>query len=496
MPTRNYFQRMGIYIAASFLCIAGALADSNDGTDAKLNIILVMTDDQGYGDLGCHGHPLLKTPNLDTLHAQSARFTSFHASPSCSPTRAALLSGQLPFRNGITHTILERERMALSATTIAEVLKNGGYATGIFGKWHLGDDDAYQPDQRGFEEVFIHGGGIIGEAGYPGSGADVPGNSYFDPIIKHNGTFVKTRGYCTDVFFRQTLGWIKAQKDAAKPFFAYLSANAPHNPYIVEDKYKQPYIGQVPDQSAAFFGMIANFDENMGLLMEKLDEWELSDNTLLIFMTDNGSAAGTYNAGMKGRKLSAHEGGSRVPLFMRLPGQIRPGVDIDTLTRHVDIFPTLAEFADIALPDRRGLDGQSLMPLLGNDPDIKHDDRLLFFHLGRWPKKDAPARFGTGTPGPDAAKYKGFAVRSKKWRMVGKGELYDMERDPGETRNVIADHPEVAGELLVAYEKWWDEVCPLMVNEDESLDKKQPFVEQFNKQKTESGVPDWIEPQI
>ena len=292
------------------------------------------------------------------------------------------------------------------------------------------------------------------------------------------------------------LGWIKAQKDSGKPFFAYLPTNAPHNPYIVEDSYKQPYIGLCPDQSAAFFGMIANIDENMGLLMEKLDEWELADKTLLIFMTDNGSAAGTYNAGMKGKKLSAHEGGSRVPLFMRLPGQIESGIDIDTLTRHVDIFPTLAEFAGIATPANLRLEGQSLVPLLRNAPVTMHDERLLFFHLGRWPKKCAPGEFGGGVPGPDAAKYNGFAVRSKKWRLVGKNELYDMENDPGEAHNVIADHPEVAGELLAAYEKWWGGVRPFMVNENESLDKKQPFVEQFNKQKTESGVPDWIEPQI
>jgi arylsulfatase A-like enzyme len=496
MPTRNYFQRTGIYIAVLFICIAGARADSNDLAGTRPNIILVMTDDQGYGDLGCHGHPLLQTPNLDTLYAQSTRFTSFHASPSCSPTRAALLSGQLPFRNGITHTILERERMALSATTIAEVLRNGGYATGIFGKWHLGDEDAYQPDQRGFEEVFIHGGGSIGEAGYPGSGADVPGNTYFDPVIKHNGTFVKTSGYCTDVFFRQMLGWIKAQKDSGKPFFAYLPSNAPHNPYIVEDKYKQPYIGKVSDQSASFFGMIANIDENMGLLMEKLDEWELADKTLLIFMTDNGSAAGTYNAGMKGGKLSAHEGGSRVPLFMRLPGQIASGVDIDTLTRHVDIFPTLAEFAGIAPSGKLRLEGQSLVPLLRNAPGTQHDDRLLFFHLGRWPKQCAPGVFGAGIPGPDAAKFTGFAVRSKRWRLVGKNLLYDMQNDPGEAQNVIADHPEVAGEMLAAYEAWWGQVRPFMVNENETLNKNQPFVEQFNKQKTESGIPDWIAPQL
>jgi arylsulfatase len=495
MLKRRFLQRMVLYIAPSCLLLAGAMADSHISTDAKPNIILVMTDDQGYGDLGCHGHPLLKTPNLDKLHAQSTRFTSFHASPTCAPTRSALMSGQLPFKNGITHTILERERMALSATTIAEVLKSAGYATGIFGKWHLGDEDAYQPDQRGFEEVFIHGGGGIGQS-YPGTCADVPGNTYFDPIIKHNGTFVKTRGYCTDVFFRRTLGWIKEQKDSGKPFFAYLPVNAPHDPYIVEDKYKTPYLGKVPDRSAAFFSMIANFDENMGLMMDKLDEWNLSTNTLLIFMTDNGTAAGTYNAGMKGRKLSPHEGGSRVPLFMRLPGKIESGVDIDTLTRHVDIFPTLAEFAGIATSGELHLEGLSLLPLLRNAPDTKHNDRLLFFHLGRWPKKDAPEQFGKGATGPDAAKYNGFAVRSKKWRLVGKNELYDMENDPGETRNVIADHPDVARGMLAAYEAWWDEVRPFMVNEDESLDKPQPFVEQFNKQKTESGVPDWIEPTI
>jgi arylsulfatase len=180
---------------------------------------------------------------------------------------------------------------------------------------------------------------------------------------------------------------------------------------------------------------------------------------------------------------------------MRLPGQIDPGVDIDTLARHVDIFPTLAEFAGIATHGNLRLEGLSLVPLLRNASDTRHDDRLLFFHLGRWPKKCVPG-FGSGTPGPDAAKFNGFAVRSKKWRLVGKDLLYDMEHDPGETRNVIADHPEVAGEMLAAYEKWWGAVRPFMVNEDDTLEKLQPFVEQFNKQKTESGIPDWIEPQI
>ena len=166
-------------------CALGGCAKGKSGKKNRPNIILVMTDDQGYGDLGCHGHPFLKTPNLDKLYTQSTRFTDFHVSPTCAPTRSALMSGRVPFKNGVTHTILERERMAPSATTIAEVLKTAGYTTGIFGKWHLGDADAYQPDKRGFDEVFIHGAGGIGQ-NYPGTQGAVPGTDYFDPIIKHN----------------------------------------------------------------------------------------------------------------------------------------------------------------------------------------------------------------------------------------------------------------------------------------------------------------------
>jgi arylsulfatase A-like enzyme len=240
----------------------------------KPNIILVLTDDQGYGDLGCHGHPFLKTPNIDKLYSQSTRFTDFQASPTCAPTRAALMSGRAPFKTGVTHTVFERERMALSATTVADVLQGAGYTTGIFGKWHLGDEDPYQPQNRGFDEVFIHGAGGIGQK-YQGTCADVPDNSYFDPFIKHNNSFVKTKGYCTDVFFQQALGWIK-QKDAEDtPFFAFISTNAPHSPYIVADKYKAMYQGKCDDKAAAFHGMITNIDDNMGVLMEKLDQWDL-----------------------------------------------------------------------------------------------------------------------------------------------------------------------------------------------------------------------------
>jgi arylsulfatase len=459
------------------------------------NIILVMTDDQGYGDLGCHGHPFLKTPNLDKLHEQSIRFVDFHASPTCAPTRAALMSGRDPFKCGVTHTILERERMALGIPTVAEMLKGAGYVTGIFGKWHLGDADPYQPQNRGFDEVFIHGAGGIGQ-NYPGTQGAVPGTGYFDPIIKHNNTFVQTKGYCTDVFFRQTLGWIKANKD--RPFFAYLATNAPHGPFIVADQYKAAFKDKTDDDKvASFLGMIVNVDENMGLLMEKLDEWGLAENTLLIFMTDNGSAKGwkIHNAGMKGGKGSVNQGGSRVPLFMRWPGKITPGVDVNRLTRHYDLFPTLADLAGATLPSDIILDGRSLISLIEN-PSADWSDRHTVFHKGRWSKAGAGKRWGKGNTDPDGAKYKGFAVRNARWRLVERDNLYDIENDPGEKRNVIAQHPEVAEQMLKRFDSWWTEVRPLMVNEDAPLEVGKPFIELYERQMKTGGLQTWEPPSL
>ncbi|MEX0330042.1 MAG: arylsulfatase [Puniceicoccaceae bacterium] len=469
---------------------------------SRPNIILVMTDDQGYGDLSCHGHPFLNTYNLDKLHKQSTRFTDFHASPTCAPTRAALMTGRAPFKNGITHTILERERMTLSTTTIAEVLRDSGYTTGIFGKWHLGDDDPYQPENRGFDEVFIHGAGGIGQ-NYPGTQGAVPGTGYFNPIIKHNGVFEQTSGFCTDVFFRQALGWIKEASSSTKPFFAYIPTNAPHGPFIAPEEYKvlyRDYTGG-DEQHAAFFGMIHNIDDNMGLLMRKLAEWDLEDNTLLIFMTDNGTARGGkyFNAGMKGNKGSVNEGGSRVPLFMNWKGKIKPGTDLEWMTRHYDLFPTLAELAGAILPEGQEIDGRSLLPLLQYPKDSWKDpwmDRFTFFHLGRWSKEGADGRWGEGNTDPDKAKYKSFAVRSERWRLVGKGTLYDIIKDPGEKNNVISQHPEVARTMLEAYDEWWDEVRPLMINENAPLDTGKPLIEQFKRQNSTTGIPDWVPPDL
>ena len=458
------------------------------------NIILVLTDDQGYGDLGCHGHPFLKTPHLDQLYSQSTRFTDFQASPTCAPTRAALMSGLAPFKTGVTHTVFERERMALSATTVAEVLQDAGYTTGIFGKWHLGDEDAYQPHNRGFNEVFIHGAGGIGQK-YQGTCADAPDNKYFDPIIRHNKQFVQTTGYCTDVFFQHAMGWIQQQNAEGKPFFAYISTNAPHSPYIVADEYKALYADKCDDKAAAFHGMITNIDDNMGVLMQKLDAWNLSDNTLLIFMTDNGSSIGTYNYGLKGKKGWVNEGGTRVPLFFRLPGKIKAGVDVDRLTRHYDLFPTLAEMAGSQAHKALDLDGRSLVPLIEN-PNADWPDRYTFIHKGRWAKKGMPVRKGRPDHVPENSKYTAFAVRNEKWRLVSNAQLYDIENDPGEKKNLFKANPEVAAQLLEVYDAWWDEVRPLMINEDASLDNDAPFITDYQLQKKTKGIPAWIPPQL
>jgi arylsulfatase len=356
------------------------------------NIILIMTDDQGYGDISAHGSPDVSTPNMDKLKSQGISLEDFQVSPTCAPTRSAIMTGRHPFKNGITHTILERERMAVGISTLPEVLKRGGYTSGIFGKWHLGDEPEYQPGSRGFNEVFIHGAGGIGQA-YAGSCADAPGNKYFAPTIKHNGTFVKTKGYCTDIFFTQALSWIKQKANEDKPFFAYIATNAPHGPFIAPEEYKEKFIKQNnPKKAQGFYGMIENVDDNLGLLMEKLNAWDIADNTILIFMSDNGKSGGgknnvhgpTYNAGMKGMKSSPDEGGTRVPFFIRWPNEFNAGEKVDVLLNHYDILPTFAEIAGIDISDIPDLDGQSFLPFLRNTAH-KWDNRYRFVHCGRWP---------------------------------------------------------------------------------------------------------------
>ncbi|MSU60102.1 MAG: arylsulfatase [Pedosphaera sp.] len=435
------------------------------------NIVFVLADDLGYGDLGCHGNPVVQTPHIDGFAREGIRFTDFHVSPTCSPTRAALLTGRHEFRSGVTHTILERERLALDATTIAQVLKGAGYHTGIFGKWHLGDEPTYQPGRRGFDEVFIHGAGGIGQT-YPGSCGDAPGNTYFDPAILHNGTFEKTKGYCTDVFFGEALKWMDRQRNNKSPFIAWIAPNAPHSPLQCPEDYAKRYADKVPENLAKFYGMIQNIDDNFGALLAKLKEWRLDQNTLVIFMGDNGSASGAnfFNAGMRASKATPYNGGTRVASLWRWPAGFKGGMDVGKLTAHVDVFPTFAELAGAKIPERLKLDGRSLLPLW-KDAAATWPERYLFTHVGRWPRGKAAE-----------SKYANCAVVGSQFHLVNNQELYEVKADPGERKNVFAEHPEAVAEMRQAYDQWWNDVLPALVNENAVGPKLNSFKELYWKQ--------------
>ncbi len=455
--------------------------------EERPNIIFILTDDQGYGQLGCQGHPWLETPHIDKLHSESISFTDFQVSPTCSPTRAALLTGNVPFKNGVTHTGGARSRMTLDAKTLPQYLQELGYTTGIFGKWHLGYEEPYQPGSRGFNEVFIHGYGGIGQP------QDVQGNTYYDPVIRHNGKFVKTKGFCTDVFFNQAISWIDTNR--TKPFFAYISTNAPHSPYIAPNDKKEKFSKYGLNSSEqGFYGMIENIDENVGRLLAKIDDWGMDSNTLVIFMSDNGFARlackegpigkrhniplVNYQAGLKGHKKTVYEGGTRVPAFFRWKGKFNEGVECKALTAHIDFLPTLIEIAGGTPP--REIDGRSLLPLLQN-VDVPWEPRNLFFHIGRW--QDGKA---------DQSQYdrtQGFAVRNSRYRLVNNEELYDILNDRGEINNIIEEKPELVGELKAAYDTWWQQVRPFMVNEKVKKLAPNPFHVEYNKQKSTEGIP-------
>ena len=435
-PTRRGFLRtMGLGAAA----LAAPRAFAADRPRPKRpNVVLVITDDQGYGDLGCHGNKVIRTPNLDRLHGQSVRLTNFHVGPTCSPTRASLMTGRYCNRTGVWHTIMGRSLLRKDEVTLADVFAGAGYRTGHFGKWHLGDNYPFSPRYRGFQVVMKHGGGGVGNA------PDFWGNDYFDDTYEHNGKCVRHRGYCTDVWFDGALRFIADSVKSGKPFFCYLPTNAPHGPFRVPPKYAEPYRGHPDVPHPNFYGMIANIDENVGRLMKRLDALGVARDTILIFMTDNGTAGGWrrgkgFNAGMRGMKGSEYDGGHRVPFFLRWPGGgIRAG-GVDRITAHVDILPTLAALCGIAPPKGVPLDGVSLVPLLTGRP-ADWPDRALITDSQR---VEHPV------------KWRKSAVMTDRWRLVNGRELYDMKADPGQKANLAAAHPKVVERLRGEYETWW-----------------------------------------
>ncbi len=419
-----------------YILTAGLLAA------APTNIVFVITDDQGYGDLGCTGNPIIKTPHIDKLASESSGLSDYHVGPTCSPTRCSLLTGHWTNRTGVWHTIMGRSMLRENEVTIGQMFMDGGYQTGMFGKWHLGDNYPYRPEDRGFTEVYRHGGGGVGQT------PDVWDNAYFDGSYFHNGKIVPAKGFCTDVFFEQANSFISNCAKDEKPFLAYISLNAPHSPLHTPQKYLDMYKDQ-SDKIAAFYGMITNIDDNFGKTRELVKSLGIEKDTIFIFTTDNGSAAGTkiYNAGMKAGKGSPYDGGHRVPFFVHWPaGGLDKKHEVNELTHMVDIVPTLLELTGVKKPETVKFDGLSIAKLL--DPS---KEKVL------WPNRFV---ISDSQRVRDPIKWRGSAVMSKKWRLIKGEELYEIAADPGQRNDIAADHPEVVAKMRAFYEEWWAELEP------------------------------------
>ncbi|WP_165748783.1 arylsulfatase [Cellulophaga sp. Z1A5H] len=415
---------------------------------SKPNVIIVITDDQGYGDLGVHGNNIIKTPNIDSFYTESSHLTNFHVGPTCAPTRAGLMTGRYANSTGVWHTVGGWSLLRENEKTLANMFAEAGYKTGGFGKWHLGDNYPFRPEDRGFQETVMHGGGGVQQT------PDYWDNTYFNDTYFHNGKPEKYEGYCTDIFFDEAIKFIETNKD--EPFFCYLAPNAPHGPYNVPTKYYDLYKdlddAVLADTQKRFYGMITNIDDNFGTLRRKLKALDIADNTILIFMTDNGTSAGYYNkkgkitgfnAEMRGTKGSEYEGGHRVPFFIHWKdGKINTPKDINTLAAQIDILPTLADLCGIALPkDHLALDGQSIVPLLRGKDTL--NTRMLVTDSQRV---------------QNPRKWKNSAVMQANWRLINGKELYDISEDIGQATNIAPENPEKVNEMKAFYEQWWSQV--------------------------------------
>lgn len=444
----------------------------------KPNIILIMTDDQGYGDFGFMGNPLIETPNIDALAERSAQMTNFYVSPVCAPTRASLMTGRYNYRTRAVDTFLGRAMMDTEEITVAEIMRDAGYATSIFGKWHLGDNYPMRPQDQGFDEVLVHRGGGIGQESDPPGGE----GKYTNPILFHNGEQVTGKGFCTDIYFNKAMEWIEEKKKEDKPFFVYLSTNTPHTPVAdvpeeLYQKYKKLNLNnnQFPqssghplpeesdtDRRARIFAMIENIDQNIGKLFDELSDLDLTDNTMVIFLTDNGPNGNRYVAGMRGYKTMVYEGGIRSPLLIQWPnGKLIPGTRNNKVVAHIDIFPTILEACEITLPTNIEIDGRSFLPLLrGENLEWKDRSIVLQAHRGNRPLP-----------------YHNFALRTNDWKLlhssgflkenfIGKPlfELYDMINDPLEMTDLAMSKPEIVNQLKMKYDEWYTDVSSTRID--------------------------------
>lgn len=409
------------------------VADTTLADAGRPNVLLIMTDDQGWGDIHAHGNPFVQTPAQDQLRREGASFERFLVSPVCAPTRASLLTGRYHIRCGVHGVTRGMENMRAEEVTLAEIFRVNGYATGCFGKWHNGRHFPYHPNGQGFDEFFGFCGGHW--------------NNYFDTELEHNGDPRPTRGFITDVLTDAAMSFIEQHRE--RPFFCYVPFNAPHSPWQVPDAYWDRRMGdEVPAEARCAYAMVENIDDNISRLLARLDELELSDKTIVLFLTDNGPNSERFNGEMRGRKGSLHEGGVRVPLFVRWPGRIAPGRSISEVAMHVDLLPTLVDLCGLPQPKTLPLDGRSLKPLLLGEA-VDWPDRMLC-EFRTWVRQSGGLR---------------GAVRSQRYRAVLEDprigwELYDMVTDPGETSNLAKALPEQLDAMKVAFAKVVDDVRP------------------------------------
>jgi arylsulfatase A-like enzyme len=448
-----------LFFAAFHFCIAQQKSNSP-------NVILIITDDQGFGDLGTHGNPHINTPTIDAFAAESVRFTNFYVSPVCAPTRASLMTGRYSLRTGVRDTYNGGAMMASSEITIAELLKTKDYVTGVFGKWHLGDNYPMRPSDQGFDESLIHLSGGMGQVGdfttyYQGD------RSYFDPVLWHNNQQESYAGYCSDIFAGEAIKFIEKNKDT--PFFTYLAFNAPHTPLQVPDEYYQKYKDIDPaagfgtdgrpfypmsennkEDARKVYAMVENIDDNLNKLFQKLEELGIEENTIVIFMTDNGPQQQRYVAGLRGLKGNVFQGGVRAPFFIRYPDGFKGNKEINTLSAHLDVLPTLADLIGFEMPKDRKIDGQSMVPLINGGKE-SHQDRSYFAY---WTRKY-----------PEL--YENISIQKAGWKLVGNTgynagiesfDLFDLSKDPYEQQNLSGTNPAKAQELKSELDKVYQEL--------------------------------------
>ena len=463
---QNQNMKIKYFFLAAISCLSLFSAKSFAQEKPHPNVIIILTDDQGYGDLGITGNTHVQTPIIDRFASESIRFNNFYVSPVCAPTRSSLMTGRYSLRTGTRDTYNGGATMASNEVTIAEMLKRADYKTGIFGKWHLGDNYPFRPGDQGFDESLIHLSGGMGQVGdittyFKGD------SSYFDPVLWHNNKKEAYKGYCSDIFAAQAIHFIEENK--ASPFFCYLAFNAPHTPLQVPEKYYQQYKDIDPssgfgndnkpfttmtekdkEDARKVYAMVTNIDDNVGKLLKKLEDLDIADQTLIIFMTDNGPQQTRYTSGMRGRKSDVYQGGVRVPFYIKYPSLFGKNKDVEIMAAHIDILPTLAQVCNVKLPVDRKIDGKSLVPLIMGEKVDWANRPLFFYWTRRYPEL-----------------YYNMALRKGSYKLVGRTnynapiedfELYNLEKDPFEQNNIVLENKKIANSLKEQLDETYNEL--------------------------------------